>query len=470
MKLAIIPIDNRPVCYDLIKYIAAIDNDLQVFLPDKKYLGGLRTIADVNGIFNWLEKLENVDAMIVSLDTIAYGGLIPSRRSKDSLNDIKERLEKFKEILKNKCKKVYAFSSIMRISNNNVNEEEKEYWNEYGTKIFEYSYNFHKKSDETTDVPKEILYDYLATRQRNFQTNKMYLNWLEEGIFETLVFSKDDCAEFGLNVLEAGILEDKIKEKNLPALIKTGADEIPLTLFARAVCKEFAGEKPKFHINFLAPDSKDLISNYEDISIENSIVSQIQLAGAHITPVEHDSDLILIVNNFKLHQGEIVMGVQTQNYSDKLFLPDKPYAIADVRFANGADNKFIEQILKKFERGIDYKAFHGYSGWNTSANTLGSLISACLVKFLAKSYNEEAFRRVQFIRFLDDWAYQANVRQFLKRKGKSEKAKEPRPDFRKLSKLMFPYEKKIKKIFGVKSKVQYKFPWKRFFEIEIIMK
>lgn len=466
MKLALIPIDNRPVCYDLIKQIAAIDNDLQVYLPDKKYLGGLKNEADINAIISWLEHLDSVDAMVVSMDTIAYGGLIPSRRSKDSVAEIKERLDKFKEILKGKCKKVYAFSSIMRISNNNVNEEEKEYWSEYGTQIFEYSYNFHKSSDDKTEIPKEIINDYLATRYRNFQINKIYLEWLSEGVFETLVYSKDDCAEFGLNVLEAEILEKHINERNLPALVKTGADEIPLSLFSRAVCKDSSGDKPKFYIDFLAPDSKHLISNYEDISIEKSVISQVQLAGVSVTPEENDADIILVVNNFKLHQGEIVMGVTTKSYSDKLILPEKPFMIADVRFANGADNKFVDQLLRRFERGVNYKAFYGYSAWNTSANTLGSLICAGLVKFLSSNYDEEAFRKLQTIRFLDDWAYQANIRQVLKGKGPAI----PRPDFRKLSKFMIPYERKIKKIFGIKQKIQYKFPWKRFFEIEIVIK
>ena len=34
---------------------------------------------------------------------------------------------------------IYAFSSIMRISNNNCNEEEKSYWDKYGKKLFDYS-------------------------------------------------------------------------------------------------------------------------------------------------------------------------------------------------------------------------------------------------------------------------------------------------------------------------------------------
>jgi len=467
MKIALIPIDNRPVCYNLAQEIANIDNGLELFLPDRKLLGSLRSIADIEGILNWLTNLENVDAIIVSLDTISYGGLISSRRSKDNLNEIKIRLGKFKDKFKGK---VYAFSSIMRISNNNINEEEKKYWDKFGTKIFEYSYIFHKEGIDKSDVPEKILTDYLATRQRNFQTNKMYLGWLEEGIFDTLVFSKDDCAEFGLNVLESEILDRIIKEKNLPAFVKTGADEIPLTLMARAItdwkCK--GCEAPKISQKFLAPEYKDLISNYEDISIEKSVQSQIELAGCELAN-EQESDLVLVVNNFEQNQGEIVMNVKTKPFSGKFELPQKPFMVADVRFANGADNKFVRKLLKK---SLRVENFYGYSAWNTSANSLGSLICAGIVRFLAQDFNEEAFKKLQMVRFLDDWAYQANVRQGLKGKRESKKGKVIRPDVRKLKKLMVPYEKKLQKILGIKPEIKYKykFPWKRFFEIEIGVK
>lgn len=479
MKIALIPIDNRPVCYNLLKETANIDNNLELFLPDKKLLGGLKSIANIDGILNWLENLEEMDAIVVALDTIAYGGLISSRRSRESLEEIKSRLEKIKNIL-NKRKKVYVFSSIMRISNNNVNEEEKEYWNKYGTKIFEYSYKFHKEGIETEDVPEEIISDYLATRQRNFQTNKMYLQWMEEGLFDTLVFSKDDCSEFGLNVLESEILNRIIKEKNLStptksALVKTGADEIPLTLLARAVMdlnKDVNKEAPKISPKFLAPENiypnKDLISNYEDISIEKSVLAQIELAGGIVSDEEH-ADIILLVNNFEEQQGEIVMGIKTQPFSGNFELPQQPYMVADVRFANGSDNSFVKILLKKKN---DFNNFYGYSAWNTSANALGSLICAGIVRFYAKTYNEEAFKKLQMVRFLDDWAYQANIRQILKSKQETEngKRKEPRPDIRKLKKLISPFEKKLSKILKIKPQIKYKFPWKRFFEIEVIIK
>lgn len=471
MKAALIPIDNRPVCYTLPKEIADIDNDLELFLPDRKLLGGLTSYANVNEIFNWLENLQKVDAIIISLDTIAYGGLVSSRRCNDSLDEIKARLEIFKNKLgKNRKSKIYAFSSIMRISNNNVNEEEKKYWTQYGRKIFEYSYNFHKNGEEIIDIPKEILSDYLATRQRNFRINKMYIDWVKEGLLDTLVFSKDDCAEFGLNVLESEILQRLSTEKSIPQnsiFIKTGADEIPLTLFARAIC-DYNKSAPKILGKFLAPENiyphKNLISNYEDISIEKCVHAQIELANCTLAE-EDEADIVLLINNFEEKQGEIVMEVDTKSFSEDFNVPQKPFMIADVRFANGSDNKFVEKLFKK---NLDAN-FYGYSAWNTSANTLGSLICAGVVKYFAKNYNDEAFRKLQITRFLDDWAYQANVRQKL-RKAEKGKRENIRPNVLELKKAMLPFEKKLKKIFKVHAQIKYKFPWKRFFEIEVIIK
>lgn len=428
MKICFIPIDNRPVCYNLAKDIAAIDENIELFIPPREFLGDLTRSAGVNEIIEWIENIPECDAMVISLDTIAYGGLIPSRRSTDSLEDIKSRLKRLKPLLKNK--KVYAFSSIMRISNNNYNEEEKEYWKDWGKKIFEYSY-----SGVNDGIPQAILDDYLATRKRNFEINKTYLNW---GL-NTLIFSKDDCAPKGFNVDEARELE------RLGAKTKTGADEIPLTLLARAIEKEI-----KVFVEFTEPDYKDCISNYEDVSIEKSVQGQLELGGFTQVQTREEADVILILNNFIEKQGEYVMGWTTQPFRKTFTPPDKPYAIADVRYANGADNDFVEQLLPQ----IDLNNFYGYVGWNTSANTIGSMLAGVKVRWNAGKYNEAAFKRLQIIRFLEDWAYQANVRGMIENPCD-------------IQALMKPYEIKLAEIFGQVPPIEYLYPWNRKFEVEI---
>ena len=478
MNIAFIPIDNRPVCYTLPEQICAIDSDINLFMPKREFLGSLTKYADVEAIFDWLKKLPQMDAIVMCLDTVAYGGLIPSRRCSDTFEKIKTRVENLKKILENKKAKIYAFSSIMRISNNNVNEEEKEYWSKWGKKIFEYSYQTHKLGTEsciTNVIPSEILDDYIATRKRNFEINKLYLEYQKQGLFNTLVFSKDDCAEYGFNVQEAKALE------KLGGFVKTGADEIPLTLLARAIMKKLkpvseketsrVGKTQCFHRDkcqetgmkiapiFLVPECKDLISNYEDVSIEKSVKGQIELAGCSVCEPD-DADILLYVNNFEDHQGEIVMKVPTQTFSGKWQKPSKPYMVADVRFANGADNAFVKQL---FEVGFD-ENFLGYSAWNTSANSLGSLICGAIVFKWAKMQNNVGkdfyfgrdFLKLQTVRLLDDWAYQANVRQQL-----------TSPDEKLVKELMKPYEEKVFEVLGVNYDTSYKFPWNRLFEVEV---
>lgn len=441
MNIAFVPIDNRPVCYTLPEQICAMDGNIQLYIPSREWLGDLTKYADVDKIFQWLKDLPKVDAIILSLDTVAYGGLISSRRSNDSFEKIRERIEKLKEILKEKHAEIYAFSSIMRISNNNINEEEKEYWNKWGKKIFNYSFCMDKFGTICkNEVPEEILNDYLSTRKRNFEINKIYLEWQKEKIFNTLIFSKDDCAEYGFNVQEARELE------KLGGFVKTGADEIPLTLLARSI-----KGKLKVAPIFLEPDCMDLISNYEDVSIEKSVKGQLNLAGCDICE-PCDADILLYVNNFKDKQGEIVMKVLTEQFGGEFKTPDKNFMIADVRFANGADNAFVKKL---FENDLN-ENFYGYAAWNTSANSLGSLICGAKVKYFAKSFDRSAFQKLQTVRFLDDWAYQANVRQNLKT-----------PDVDKITAEMRHYENVVFDKLKSKYKIDYKFPWNRLFEVEI---
>ncbi len=461
-RIALIPIDNRPVCYQLPKMISAIDGDVELLLPPKNLLGGLKTTSDINGIFDWLRKLENIEALVVALDTLAYGGLVNSRRTNDSYEDILSRVNTFLDIINKKQMKVYAFSSIMRISNNNINEEEKFYWDKWGKRIFDYSYNLHlsqvTNENEATSkyeciektIPDEILYDYLKTRKRNYDINLYYLEKQKQGIFKKLIFSKDDCAKYGFNVKEANCLSLK------GATVKTGADEIPLTLLACAAYEE--DNKPKIFVNYSNPKTFHKISKYEDISVRDCCIQQIQTAGGIVVQSEKEADIILHVNNFENEQGDLMLGEASKSNASKINYT-KPFLAADIINANGADNNFINNNFNMYNSLL----FLGYAGWNTTGNTLGSAISAAIFKYMAKSYSETAFKRLQAVRLLDDWAYQANVRKKLKEEIKS-------LDLNYLNMEMKPYVDKVKKLLNLKNEISFSYPWSRFFEIEVILK
>ena len=466
ISVAIIPIDNRPICYDLIGDILSINDDIKLYMPDLSLSGGLYDSSDIEGVFNFIKNLADVDYFIISLDTLAYGGLVTSRRTSDSYEIIKNRIEKLKALIPKKAR-ILAFSSIMRISNNNINEEEKEYWSVYGKKIFEWSYKTSKKirkfgrlkydySEFNNDIPSEILKDYIDTRKRNFKINRLYLKMAQDGFFDTLIFSKDDCAQYGLNVDEANALEYLIKKDNINnVFIKTGADEIPLTLIARAL-----SEKNKIKIKpiFVEKDSINLISKYEDISIKNCVEGQLSLANVEIS---ENPDITFLINNFKNEQGDLVLGDVINNTDEQIHFPETPYFIADVNNANGADNKFIEQLFSKKTDNL-----YGYCGYNTSANSIGCAILSATVKHIAlknNSYNDTAFKKLQFIRLLDDWSYQAKNRKHVRKSS---------PDFQK---GLLEIEPKLNNDANIISdflnyypeKIKYALPWDRSFEIRI---
>ena len=148
------------------------------------------------------------------------------------------------------------------------------------------------------------------------------------------------------------------------------------------------------------------------------------------------------------------MNWDTELFNKIFTVPNKPYCIADVRFANGADNKFIKQLLPQ----IDLKNFNGYAGWNTSANTLGSLLASVKYKWNANKYNEKAFKKLQMVRFLDDWAYQANVRKEIVTTSD-------------IKDLMKKYEDILFEVLQYKPEknIEYIYPWNRKFEIEVIL-
>ena len=453
MKIALIPIDNRPICYDLVEDILSCDKNIELFMPDIKFLGGLQKSSDIDEIFNFLKNLSEIDYLIVSLDTIAYGGLINSRRSTDDFETVKKRVEKFFRIAKTCSKKILAFSSIMRISNNNINEEEKPYWDKFGKKIFQWSYNFDKFSKTEHDIPDEILKDYLNTRKRNFEINKIYLKKAADGFFDTLIFSKDDCAEFGLNIQEAKELEKLSKDLD-NVNVKTGADEIPLSLISRALLKN---EKLQINPIFTKENSKNLISKYEDISLFNCVCAQLSIAGVEINK---NAKLNMIINNFEKEQGDLVLGDKINETTSKINFIE-PYFIADVNNANGADDGLIRQIFNKKPNN-----FYGYCAYNTSANTIGCAILCAIVKYLAEknnTFNETSFKKLQFIRFLDDWAYQAHSRKYVRENAPKfyEALKEKEDELNS-------YAQKIAKYLDFNySKVEYSLPWERSFEIRI---
>ena len=467
-KIAILPLDDRPVNYDYPRLLAAIA-DMDVELPRREWLGNPWRNAQHEKLIAWLrDNAPIADALIVAVDTLAYGGLIPSRSSPDTLEMAARRVDILKEIKSSHPHKpIYASSVIQRVSRANSSEEEKSYWAEYGSRMFRLSYLEHKSALEEAsagevaerdglkqEIPAEVYSDYISIRRRNHQLNQYMLTLVKEGVIDYLLLPQDDTAEYGWNIAEARLLQMLIRREGLTerAITYPGADEIGCLLLARYFCtaEDF---RPRVHPRFSSSSSAVITTEYEDRPM-------LELLKAHLAPLcgvvadeLADADCTLFINAPAIKQGvgelqwaaqfskeellqqvpELLSAYVEKLYADEYFQATRremqtprrspeefcravvaevkrgrDVAIADVAFVNGSDLILGRQLVQHPE----ISQLAAYGGWNTAGNTLGTVLAQAVIYMLAKKQGlkptqQKAQLEFLFLRFLDDFCYQA---------------------------------------------------------------
>ena len=109
-------------------------------------------------------------------------------------------------------------------------------------------------------------------------------------------------------------------------------------------------------------------------------------------------------STLKIDQKKVEKNAENfANLVDEYVEAGYPVGIADIAFANGSDNALMENLYNK---GLLFK-LQAYSGWNTATNSTGFVLGTGM---LAKNMSNTSKDRLLIRRYLDDWAYQANVR------------------------------------------------------------
>ncbi len=475
-EIALLPIDNRPVSYLLPKQIADFAG-INLNLPDRKKLGDLQNGSDLSYIDEWVNGLTSNSCLILSLDNWIYGGLVQSRKHSSSFETLKKRVSDLIKI--NKITK-YGFSSIMRIPDYNNTDEEKDYWKKYGEKIHKWSKLMHmvgrgikeeyKTHDEliedwyqsTKGIPVEILTNYKSHRDTNFSINMLWQDSLHEKSFNYLIFSSDDSSKYGLNVIESEYLRNEIKKHRFESIAKviSGTDEIPLVLLTKAQL-DITKLKPSISVNFTSIDGANQIARYESNTIRSSVLNQLEVLNIEITDPEK-SDISLIVHLSDSTQGDHIFNLQPENTEKSvnniiniLKKSEKSFIIADLAYANGADPKLINSLINS---EINWENCYGFSAWNTCSNTVGSALAIGINRWIAEKnnvFNKTAFKKCLLTRFLDDFAYQAEIRSL--NKGEKE-----------INDMMKKHVQKFSTLLRLDNiSTRCRLPWNRSFEIEI---
>lgn len=496
MSVLLIPLDDRPVTY-VYPCMVANTAGIDVVVPPRSLMGSLFHAAQIDSLFGWVNNAiqkTQPEVLMVGLDSLLYGGLITSRRCEDNLATISKRLaniKKWKQKSKNGLK-IYAQTSIMRISDNYDNTEEKQYWARYGREIFAWStvmYRMLKGSSVDQGIlesyekriPEEIRTDYLDTRFRNFQINNEIINLVEEGIIDQLIMSVDDSGQLGLNVLEKEKLIARAQDQKLNGRVRCypGADEVLSALFAMWIGNRLKESNAEVRAKVIySPESAiNCSSRYEGQSIGETISANLEalsihqvndFTGAHpnnidLTVIVHGGDIqgdhILLPGSPDLRQLET--GEQVAATIASLEKATTPCVLCDVAYANGSDPILVEELLKR--KDLVGKLV-GYAGWNTTGNSVGSALALGVARMHSVRTNrrnqitDRAFQKSLFTRLADDWAYQSQIRSQLDAEASIDK----------LAQLISPYLGRIGQSMGFEpGNLRVSFPWKRTFELEV---
>lgn len=466
--VAILPLDDRPVNYDYPQILARAAG-VRPLVPPREWLGNPWRPARRAEIARWLFELPHqADALILSIDTLAYGGLIPMRTSDEPFEKVRERLALVEEIKKRDFGlRIYASSVIQRVCRANSSEEEKPYWAEYGARMFRLSYLEHKcslnegsreeeneRDDLRRQIPNDVYDDYRAIRARNYAVNRLMLDWAEKDILDELILPQDDTAEYGWNIAEARELQAHIRARGIEwcAITYPGADEIGSLLLAAWLC--FAdGMRPRVFPRFSSSSSATVITAYEDRPMPELIKAHLSPLGGILADSPEDADIVLFVNAPAISQGvgeyQWLAGCgpgalgdnpspELSAYAEALMRsPDflrtraemetplrspeefcravrdsiwrgRVTAVADVAFVNGADALLCQNLVIN----PDASRLAGYAGWNTAGNTLGTVLAQAIIRAImlkAEPTTEQVAAHLEFLftRFLDDYFYQA---------------------------------------------------------------
>jgi hypothetical protein len=425
-RVLLLPCDTRPPTLELPHQLARVAG-VEMRSPPLEILNHLDQPGDVEAIADWLRRESRAaDGVILTLETLTLGGMIPARRVSDPLEAALGRLEVLREVKRDHPHlRLLAYGVIVRVAHDDDPLEEKPYYGEWGAalrRVSEWTDRVERGADPSEleaairAVPREILEDWLATRERNHALHQAAIGLLQEGVLDHLCLTLDDTTPYGLAARDRRRLEARIDGLNLwpKADVYPGADEVAAVLLARALVNA-SGRKPRVWVRYpsaLAPHSLML---YEDRVLGELVKAHLRAAGCVAASSPEDADLILAVNaptHRQAHRQPDLEAVDTANRHLPEFVEriaedlaaGRRVTVADVAYANGAEERFTRLLLA----GVDVTRLAGYAAWNTAGNTLGSAI-ACGVCALYGS-DPLALAEATLSRLVDDWLYQGRVR------------------------------------------------------------
>jgi hypothetical protein len=439
LRIALVPLDDRPVCLQYPRMLAGLAH-AEVVTPPVDLLGRFTRPGDADAIARWLRTQDwsTVDALIVSIDMLAYGGLVASRVHGVDAATALARLDVVRDLhAAHPGLPIYGSSVIMRLAP--TAHEANQAWRDALARYAELS------SGLATDapagrpdpgapmtpleareldalrraIPNAALRDYERARTRNRHVNLAAVSLVADGVLRYLVVSQDDARPRGLHLQDRAAVMERVRVERLDGRVgvQPGADEVSMLLLSRAVLAA-RGLAPSVQAVFSSEQAREMVAPYEDRQLHETVRFQLQAAGATSAGARlADVDLDLFVFASRHDAGA---GAEFASRVTSAIARGRRLIVADVDpkgDVQGASPALAEPLLAAGA----FPRLYGYSSWNTAGNTVGTALAHGLLAWAgatmttrctSPAWGALADARATFMlhRLLNDYEYQGVLR------------------------------------------------------------
>ena len=496
-KIVMLPLDERPCNFGYPSMMPKTEH--QLILPPKEIMGKKKIAGDTAKIAEWLlSNVKETDAMVLSLDTLVYGSIVPSRLHNECEEELIKRADLIKKLRElNPNMKLYVFGLIMRCPKYSSSDEEPEYFAKFGKEIYLSGRYAHMEEEgilseeERIDfdraksvVGKAELKDYLDRRKTNLDVLLHSLKYVTDGTVDYFIIPQDDAAPYGYTAKDQMIVREYLKKNILhrKTAMYPSADDTGLTLLARAMA-EAEGVRPKVYVHYSSSKGGMTIPRVEDRILAETVKYHIlSVNGVQVYSLP-EADIVLCIN-----VGSVMVDpwhpltvtsydiernlAEFTNYMDYAISMGKIVSVADIAWLNMGDWELVSLM---HEEDLLLRV-HSYAGWNTSSNTIGTTLCQAILYMIGK--DEAGNKSFLLHRYYEDIGYMAYARSYVTEKylpdmgldycntdgenGEASKLVKQEID----AYMKENYPKLAKEV----AEIDITMPWKRMFEIDIKLK
>lgn len=392
MRVAVLPMDNRPPNYQFLKRLADM-LDIDLVLPEKESLGYYMTAAPVKELGEWI-LAQQADIYLVSLEMLVFGGLIASREEGASLEECENRVATVGKLKQSHpASKVFLSSIVRRASISTFSVQSARTWqvvNDYFKALADKRIVL--ASEIERQLPLGYLKQYMKLRNRNHLVNKMAIDLVHNNAADLLVLAQEDTFHGGPQTPELQLLMESSGEfLNKRIFIHNGADEVCQELLARAASDDLLKELCVVYDDALTADR---VMDFEDRPFRRNVDSHVNLCK--------------FTQNLAAKKTLVVSGTsisRTLEIVDRELDARRKVGLLDVFKANGSQRELFESL------GVERIArLFAFSAWNTASNSLGTALS---VLAMNDDHHLKNKTRLRFLieRMIDDYLYQGVLRE-----------------------------------------------------------